>query len=401
MNVSRFRRVAGAATLTGALLATPATAQQSRTEAIEQAQAEKAKVLAPYTPSTAEYVLDQIETRAWLDPNFLHGFYPTFASIYPGGGFTLGGGYRKYTGYYSHVDVRGSWSLANFKQVEVSAAAPRIANGMVDLRARAGWRDATQIPFFGLGPTTGDGDRTNARINETYVEGSALVRPTRRLFIRGAASFEDYTEKSGEGTFPSVEERFDASTAPRLGENPRFVHVQGQFGADWLDSPFYSRSGGLYRYSFNQYISQGDGDNFGLVRTDLVQHLPILRETWVISLRGRTESVVGGVAPYFFTPYLGDGNTLRGYSTARFRDRHTAMGSAELRWFPNRLGLDLALFYDAGTVAPEFRSLAWRELKSDYGFGVRFHTPGATVLRLDLARGDEGWRFVFATSAPF
>jgi outer membrane translocation and assembly module TamA len=100
-------------------------------------------------------------------------------------------------------------------------------------------------------------------------------------------------------------------------------------------------------------------------------------------------------------PYLGDGNTLRGYSTARFRDNHTAMGSAELRWFPNRLGIDMALFFDAGTVAAEFDKLAWRDLKTDYGVGIRFHTPGATVLRLDLAKGDEGLRFVFSTSAPF
>ena len=39
--------------------------------------------------------------------------------------------------------------------------------------------------------------------------------------------------------------------------------------------------------------------------------------------------------------------------------------------------------------------------ETDYGVGMRIHTPAATVLRIDLARGAEGMRLVFATSAPF
>lgn len=402
MIVTPRRRAWRAAVLTTLLAsAWPAVAQQTRTEALEKAQAEKSVVLKPYVPNKAEKILEQIQERAWLDPTFIYGLYPTFASVYPGGGFTVGAGMRKYTGYYSHVDVRGSWSFSNYKLVEVSAAAPRMANGKLDLTSRFGWRDATQIPYHGLGIDTTEDDRTNARINETYLEGAALYRPRKRVFLRGSGAYEAYTEKSGQGSFPSVEERYDSATAPRLGEDPRFVHLQGQMGLDWLDSPFYSRTGGYYRWAYNQYLSAGDGEDFGIVTTKIVQHVPILRETWVVSLHGRTESVVNGTAPYFFTPYLGDGNTLRGYSTARFRGNHTALGSAELRWFPNRLGIDIALFFDAGTVAAEFDRLAWRDLKTDYGIGVRFHTPGATALRLDLARGDEGLRFVFSTSAPF
>ena len=399
----RFLRPTASVLICAGLLALPATSplQETRTQAIEQAQADKARVVAPYVPGAAERILEQIEEGAWLDPDFLHGFYPAFGSIFPGGGFTFGGGYRTYTGYESHVDVRALYSLADFKQVEVSTAAPRMYGGHLDLTARAGWRDATQVPFHGLGAATAADDRTNGRINQTYVEGAALYRPTRRTFIRGGAGLEDYREKRGQGNVPSVEDRFDATTAPRLGEDPRFVHLQAQVGIDWLDSPFYSRRGGFYRWGYHQYVTPGEGQNFATFRTDLVQHLPILRETWVLSLRGRTESVVGGEAPYFLTPWLGDGHTLRAYGTARFRGRHTPLVSGEWRWVPNRLGLDLALFVDAGTVGHEFQSLSLRDVKTDYGLGVRFHTPRSTLLRLDMARGAEGWRLVLATSAPF
>jgi outer membrane translocation and assembly module TamA len=40
-------------------------------------------------------------------------------------------------------------------------------------------------------------------------------------------------------------------------------------------------------------------------------------------------------------------------------------------------------------------------MKTDYGIGVRFHTPAATALRLDLAHGREGFHVVLTASAPF
>ena len=107
------------------------------------------------------------------------------------------------------------------------------------------------------------------------------------------------------------------------------------------------------------------------------------------------------VVPYFLLPQLGSGRTLRGYPTGRFRDRHSLLTSAEFRWIPNRLGLDMALFYDAGKVTSRREDLDLDGLKSDYGIGARFHGPTTTVLRIEGARGSDGWRLVFATSAAF
>ena len=43
--------------------------------------------------------------------------------------------------------------------------------------------------------------------------------------------------------------------------------------------------------------------------------LPILRENWVISLRGRVQTTLDDddKVPYFLLPQLGSGRTLRGY----------------------------------------------------------------------------------------
>ena len=59
-------------------------------------------------------------------------------------------------------------------------------------------------------------------------------------------------------------------------------------------------------------------------------------------------------------PSLGSGSTLRGYSSWRFRDRHAVLLSGEWRWIPSRLALDMALFYDAGMVAPRLDAITLR-----------------------------------------
>jgi outer membrane translocation and assembly module TamA len=61
----------------------------------------------------------------------------------------------------------------------------------------------------------------------------------------------------------------------------------------------------------------------------------------------------------------------------------------------------MALFMDAGTVAPRFSDLKFTKLKYDYGVGIRLHGPEITPLRFDVAHSDEGWQFVISSSAPF
>jgi outer membrane translocation and assembly module TamA len=73
---------------------------------------------------------------------------------------------------------------------------------------------------------------------------------------------------------------------------------------------------------------------------------------------------------------------------------------AEWRIMANRF-LDTAVFYDAGKVTARRADLDLDGLKSDYGFGVRFHGPFSTPLRVEVARSTEGLRLIFATSPMF
>ncbi len=260
------------------------------------------------------------------------------------------------------------------------------------------------MPFYGLGNDSEPDSRTNFRITRAQVEGAATLHVVDWLRLRLDGGVDDYTQKSGQGVYPSIEEIFSPDTAPLLGEDALYLRGEVSAAIHWLQSAGYSRTGGLYRLAYEEFNPlRGEGGTFGFARTEIVQHLPLLRETWVVSLRARTESIVrkSDVVPYFLMPWLGSGNTLRGYDTGRFRDRHTLLLAGELRWFPNRLGIDMALFFDAGKVAPQRSQLTFDGMKTDYGIGVRFHAPAATALRVEMARGLEGWRVVFAASPPF
>ncbi len=99
-------------------------------------------------------------------------------------------------------------------------------------------------------------------------------------------------------------------------------------------------------------------------------------------------------------PSVGGGSSLRGFTSWRFRDQNSLLLQAEWRIMVNRF-LDTAFFYDAGKVTARASDLDFNGLKSDYGFGVRFHGPFATPLRVELAKSNEGLGLVFSSSASF
>ncbi len=384
-----------------AIIAQPqsATAQESRAAEIAAEQARKAAQLKAYEPSGAEKWAIRLR-REFID--LPSGFYPYFGSVYSGGGFTVGAGFRQYYGDRTHWDAKGLYSLKSYKFLELSTDSWGHAHGKVNLHGRVGWRDATQVSYYGLGMGTIPDDRSTFRLKQGYAGGNLDLRPGYAVFGAGAM-YEDYSMGSGQGTVPSIEEIFTPATAPGLGVSPKYLHTTASAGLDSRPAPGYARHGGLYEVRYHNYADQDKTYSFDRADGEIVQHIPILRETWVISLHGLVQTTLNDSdqVPYFLLPSLGSGSTLRAYPSWRFRDRHSLLMSGEFRWVPNRLALDMALFYGTGKVAPRWDDLSFKGLKSDVGIGIRFHGPTATPLRIELAKGSEGWNIVFGGSAAF
>jgi hypothetical protein len=377
-----------------------AAAQETRAATIAEAQAAKAKAIQPYVPGKAERIAAAVQRRLFRSPE---GLYPWLSSVYSGGGLTLGAGYRTFTGDRTYVDARGLLSAKAYKLVEIATESTGAGSGRVDLRAVGGWRDATQVAFYGIGSDSAVDAKTNFRLQEAYAGGSVTARGPAGLVFDLGLSYEDYVLARGAGESPPTEELHTKETAPGLGDSPAFVHMTWKGGFDWRPARGYARRGGLYAISYDGYFDPDNTYTFDRVQAEVVQHIPILRENWVVSLHGvaRTTLDDDHTVPYFLMPSLGSGSTLRAYPSWRFRDRHSLLLSGEWRWIPSRMFFDMALFYDAGKVTSRREDLNFDGLKQDVGVGIRLHGPMTTPLRIEVARGSEGVNIVFSGAAAF
>ena len=385
------------ASVSRAQQAEPATRQA----VIEQAQAEKSKALHTYVTSGGERVAARIESALAGERGHLH---PFFESAYSGGGFAFGAGYFQHVSAFNFVDIRGSYSVANYKRAEIEYVAPRLFHRRGELSLLAGWRDATQVGFHGTGINSPEDARANYRVTRPYASALLTVRPTRRnVLLRGGVEWTRWSQEPGRGQFPSVDSVFTPETLPGLGSNATYVHAQATTAFDWRPSPGYARRGGYYGITAHDYKDRAELSGFRQVDYELIQHFPIVREAWVVSFRARATTTMdknGEQIPFFMLPALGGSSTLRGYSSWRFRDRNTLLLQGEWRIMASRF-LDSAVFYDAGTVAARRADLNLADMKHDFGFGIRFHGPISTPLRAELAKGSEGLVFVISTSAAF
>jgi hypothetical protein len=381
-------------------LARPCAAQESRAAEIAARQSEKAQQLHPYQPNAIEKILLRLE-RGRLDPPPIT---VSFDTVYSGGSLTPNVLYHRHYGDKSVLYGRAAYSVRQYKLVEIGTTVPDLGRRRrLALSTNVGWRDATEVGFWGLGMGTAETDRTNYRFRQFYAAGRADYLATPILPVSAGVTFEGYELLSGQGSVPSIDDVYTPATAPGLGDSPDFVHSDIRAAIDTRPPGEYTRKGGEYSLGLHHYLDvDGGAYSFSRFEAGALQHIPILRETWVLSMRARLRSTIGADAdvPYFLMPTLG-GSSLRAHSSWRFRDRHAADATLEWRWIPNRAALDMAVFFDAGQVAEELNALRPNRFATAVGVGVRLHARQFMVMRLDVAHGRAGWHLTVANKVPF
>jgi hypothetical protein len=402
----RTVNILGICTSLALLVATPrpVVAQtpepDTRQAAIEQAESQKASKLQPFVPTGGERFMTKVE-HTFVNPT--HAWHPFFENAYKGGGFAPGVGYMWHVSPYNYIDVRGSYSIKAYKRAEVEFFSPRLFRGQGELSLLGGWREATEVAFYGTGMDTSTSDRVNYGFQQPHASALLTVRPARELFLlRGGVELSKWdleTARAGR----HIEDFYSPATLPGVDTTTTYLHSQGTVGLDWRTSSGYTRRGGFYGVTAHDYRDRDEKLGFQQLDYEVIQHLPILRETWVLSFHGlgqTTRRSGNQETPFFLLPSLGGGSNLRGYSSFRFRDRNSLLLQGEWRIMVNRF-MDTALFYDAGQVATHKSEFDVNRMKTDYGFGVRFHAPFSTLLRVDVARSREGTTLVFATGPAF
>lgn len=384
-----------------ALTAVPGAAQTepaSRADEYAREQAEKAQTLHPYTPSFIEGRLIQVDENAGYTS--ARGVSVTFGGIKEGSGFALGPAAVHTFANGSFVQGKAVYSIRAFKLLQGLYQAPPMFSGNLIVRGRARWHDAPRLPVFRVGPGS-PSSRADYAEERTEFTVEALAHPISFVRLAGGSGYEKYNV-SGSAIPLSEDERLEiVPPVPGLTADPEYLHSYGQAALDWRESPGYSHSGFVLGAALHDFRQRNNGPYSFREVEGLAQGLvPILHGNVVLDLSARvwtTQTSGGDVVPFFLMPKLGGSNFLRGFRSYRFRDRSAMLLTAQYRWYVQEY-VDAVLFYEAGQVAPGPDDFSLRTLERSYGFGIHFHTPAKTVLRLEVARSREGTRFIFGFS---
>jgi hypothetical protein len=338
------------------------------------------------------------------------GFFPEFGNMITGSGWiSAGPGYRHHLfNGQAVVNMSAAVSWNFYKMAQGRFELPHLANDHLTLGSQVIYQDLLQVNFFGLGNDSLESNRSGYRLDETDVLGYATVRTTPWLLLSGRFGWIHQAELSTmtgwSVTYPNTLSVFTDATAPGLAQQPAFLHGDVTLAADTRNYPGHPTSGGLYRVTAATYSDRDYGKySFQRYEAEGTQFVPLVKDTWVLGFHAWevfTDTSGGNTVPFYLLPSLGGKNTLRGYYDYRFHDRDMQVFNAESRWglFTH---LDLAVFADAGKVAPVASDLDLKHLKTSYGAGIRLHTRTSTVGRLDFGHSTEGWRVVFKINDPF
>ena len=391
-------------------VAPAAVAQTTRTEALEQERAERAKQLQPYKPGRLEKLLlnaDEGKLQRWIAPH--NGFYAGYGYTYKpsGSGFAIGGGFRHdLFDRRARIDIEAGQSFRNYNMLRADFSLPRLARGRLETGLEGVYRHQPQDDYYGPGPDSVKDDRVSYEYEDLEVQGRAVVRP--RSWISLGTRLGRVEPDIGPGTdsrFPSMEERFDDAAAPGLDQQPAFLYGDGFVEIDYRDERSHTRSGGYYLFNLRKYSDQDlDQYSFRSLNLELRQFIPIFDKKRVFAFRfmmSGTDADDGDEVPFYYQPTLGGGQTLRSVNDYRFRDTHMLVMNAEYRWEVFS-ALDMALFTDWGKVASGFSDLDFSNLEHAYGIGFRVVAGQSVIFRLDLATGgSEGLRTIVKYSRVF
>jgi hypothetical protein len=336
------------------------------------------------------------------------GFYPELGNMISGAGWiSAGPGYRRHIFRgQTVVDMSAAVSWRTYKIAQGRLEFPHLANRRVAVGSRLFWRDFTQVRYFGAGSDSLETGASDFRIRASNLVGYATWRPWSTVAVSGSAGWLSRPSvSSSTGSFdrdePDTFVLHPTDPAAALERQPRFVHGELAIAVDTRNHPRYPTRGAMIRGAWSTYRDQGtEALTFNRYEGEAACFLPLGRPSllaahlWGVFTDTRDRNDV----PFYMMPSLGGHNTLRGYPDYRFHDRNLVVANVEAR-LALLAHVDVALFLDAGNVAALAADVDFD--RTSYGIGARLHTSRTTVARFDIARGREGWRWVFRLNDPF
>jgi len=374
----------------------------TRSEELQAAREDKAQHLqAPTRTSLEKALVDFKEKRVMerFQAGFL-GFHPMVGGMKTGSGFALGTSREITKGLSASAQV----SFKGYQKYEI-VYKPGFLNDRFFAEVRSTYRNHPQESFYGVGNNTQSEDLASYRLEDQTVAGQFGVRLGKHTKVGTQAGW--IKTRIGDGTssrLPSVGETFGPETLTAISDEPTYLRSGAFLDIDYRDEPGNPREGGRYAASWSTFKDRGFGRyDFNQYDVEVQQYIPFFHHRRVIALRAKTtltQAADNHAVPFYMLPTLGGSEDLRGYADFRFRDRNMVVFNAEYRWEAFS-GLDVALFADAGQVAPRAQDLRVRDMKTSAGFGFRFNTAKNVIYRVDVGFSRDGARVSMKFSHVF
>ena len=289
----------------------------------------------------------------------------------------------------------------------VALSAPNLTGRSISLSARA---------YFG-----GTGQRW-AKLSHPWIKGNHLSLDfyggeRERLDTMNVFNEESWEFTPGMGTWLGRHGRLrgffslfqmqsdvDGKTLDPDNQD-RFFRFGLSAGYDTRDSWRDPRSG--WKNEIEIIRSAGDG-SFWTVNLDLRRYLPTFNRQHLLlsNLLTLQSGIVGEDVPGYLTYYLGGANTIRGYAledlgpslngksklltTAEYNFKLVELARRDFFKWSFSLGLELAVFADAGIAWSDSPDFGWKRYRAGLGVGLRLLVPGSEQVRLDFGWSPEG-----------
>jgi len=341
------------------------------------------------------------------------GIHPVVSTIAPGNGLAAGAAMThewasatkplRYRGdAQARVSINGSWTAGGLLTMvgSSSSLSNRHQRAIVD----GSYTHIAELSFFGLGPASTN-DETRFGLNLGVGRFTFIVPAGGAFELFGQVQGLRATPLAAPSGVTSIETRFDATSAPGLGQATTYAVVGGGVGVRYPEDEALNGYSTNFGVAVRRY-QEAAGRPYSFTRTDVRwnnQYTPdTSADLGTFSVNVRLASAFAGSAdqvPFYLMPTLGGADingdsALRSYHDYRFRAAHTLAGEIE---YAHVLidPIGVFAFYDAGTVGDRFGDLG-RSVKHSAGVGATLRLGGIVFAQLYYAfGGSEGTRFNF------
>jgi hypothetical protein len=374
------------------LLCPPLSSQDlsSRAQELERARQQKAQNLQPEPQNGLQNAFKKAKEMLPLITGTGSGFYMKFGGA---GGISAGPAYVVPRVLGGELQGAAQFSVTQNQKYELQFTAPGKGESPAVFDLYGMHRDYPRVNYYGPGPDSQKGARSNYRLEETAFSTALDIRMAPHLHIGPALGYLMINVGPGKSSSAISTER--VFSVPGVERQGNFVRYGAFVELDYRDHPGAPRNGGNYRLAYSRYNDRSAGlYDFDRWEVHAQQFIPFFNEQRVFALRARAvRSLTHGASrvPFYLQPTLGGADSLRGFRTMRFYDDNSLTATVEYRWQAFS-AMEMALFADAGKVFSQHAAWDLRHLESAAGFGMRFLAFHDVFLRLDVGFSNEGYQ---------